>query len=57
MNKKIYLIFAMIFSVVGAYIPILLGDRELISGWSILGGLIGGFIGIWLGVIVSKMGN
>jgi len=57
MNKKIYLIFAMIFSVVGAYIPTLLGDRELISGWSILGGLIGGFIGIWLGVIVSKMGN
>ena len=32
----------------------LFGDTELLDGWSILGGLLGGFFGIWLGVYVSK---
>jgi uncharacterized membrane protein YsdA (DUF1294 family) len=54
MNRKILLFFSLIFGAAGAYIPSLLGDAELLDGWSILGGLIGGLFGIWLGVIISK---
>ena len=54
MNKKVILFFASIFSIIGAYVPILFGDTDMLSGWSILGGLIGGFFGIWLGVVVLK---
>jgi len=53
MNKKVLLFFALVFSTVGAYIPVLFGD-SLLDGWSILGGLIGGLFGVWLGVVVSK---
>jgi uncharacterized membrane protein YfcA len=54
MNKKVILFFATVFSIAGGYAPVLFGDNELLDGWSILGGLVGGFLGIWLGVIVSK---
>jgi len=54
MNKKVLLLFATVFSVLGGYVPVLFGDTELLDGWSILGGLLGGFFGIWLGVYVSK---
>jgi hypothetical protein len=54
MNKKVILFFASIFSIIGAYVPILFGDTDMLSGWSILGGLIGGFFGIWLGVAALK---
>jgi uncharacterized membrane protein YsdA (DUF1294 family) len=54
MNKKVILLFATIFGIVGAYIPVLFGDSDPLSGWSILGSLIGGIFGIWLGVVVSK---
>lgn len=40
--------------IVGGYVPVLFGDTELLDGWSILGGFIGGIAGIWLGVKMSK---
>jgi uncharacterized membrane protein YfcA len=39
---------------IGGYVPVLLGDNELLDGWSILGGMIGGLLGIWVGVKLSK---
>lgn len=39
---------------IGSYVPVLLGDGELLDGWSVLGGVIGGLIGIWLGVRLYK---
>lgn len=54
MDKKTILFFATIFSIAGAYVPILFGDTDMLSGWSILGGLIGGIFGIWVGVVVLK---
>jgi hypothetical protein len=54
MNKRIILLFATVFGVLGGYLPTVFGDTDPLSGWSILGGLLGGFFGIWLGVVVSK---
>lgn len=54
MNRTIIIFFTIVFSLVGNYLPILLLNVDIFSGWTILGGLIGGFFGIWLGVIVSK---
>ncbi|HET6746824.1 MAG TPA: hypothetical protein VFH06_01825 [Candidatus Saccharimonadales bacterium] len=54
MNKRVLLFFAIIFGVLGAYVPVWFGDTELLDGWSILGGFVGGLFGIWLGVVVSK---
>lgn len=52
--KQIVLISATIFGIAGAYVPALFGDSDIFSGWSILGGLVGGIFGIWLGVFVYK---
>jgi hypothetical protein len=54
MSKKTILFFSMIFGIAGAYVPFLFGDTDMLSGWSILGGFIGGIFGIWLGVVVLK---
>ena len=55
MNKRVITIFALIFGGLGSYIPIIFGwDATGLNGLSILGGLIGGIIGIWLGVVVSQ---
>lgn len=54
MNKTILLLFATVFGAAGSYLPFLFGDKDIFSGWSILGGMIGGFFGIWLGVKFSK---
>ena len=54
MNKRVILLFATVFGALGGYVPVLFGDHELLDGWSILGGMIGGFFGIWLGVKASK---
>jgi hypothetical protein len=54
MNKTVLLIFATVFGIAGSYVPVLFGDNDLLSGWSILGGMIGGFFGIWVGVKISK---
>jgi len=53
MNKKLLLLFATVFGAIGGYIPVLFGDGTF-DIWSILGGMVGGFFGIWLGVKVSK---
>jgi hypothetical protein len=54
MNKKLLLLMATIGGIVGSYIPVLFGDNELLDGWSILAGMIGGLLGIWVGVWLSK---
>ena len=54
MNKKAILFFAMLFSTIGGYLPVLFGDTNFLDGWSILGGLIGGLFGIWAGVVILK---
>ena len=54
MNKKVILLFATVFGIVGGYLPVLFGDSNPFDGWSILGGFVGGIFGIWLGVVVSK---
>lgn len=54
MNKAVLLIFATIGGLVGSYLPALLGDADMLSGWSVLLGTIGGLAGIWLGVMFLK---
>jgi len=53
MNKTVIMFFTIVFSLLGSYLPILFGDN-IFSGWSILGGFVGGIFGIWIGIIVSK---
>lgn len=53
--KQMALLGAAIFGTVGAYLPVLFGNNELFSIWSILGSMIGGFFGIWAGVKIYKM--
>jgi hypothetical protein len=54
MNKKVILFFATVGGIIGGYVPVLFGDNEFLDGWSILAGTIGGIVGIWLGVVISK---
>jgi len=46
--------FTIIFSILGSYSPMLFGENDIFSLWSIFGGFVGGIFGIWFGVIVSK---
>ncbi len=54
MNKFIIMLGATIGSIAGAYVPSLFGDTDLLSGWSILAGTIGGIVGIWLGYKIAQ---
>jgi len=54
MNKQIILLSAGVCGAIGGYVPVLFGDSNLLDGWSILGGFVGGILGIWLGVVISK---
>lgn len=54
MNNKVILSFATIFGLIGAYVPVMFGDTDVFSVWSVLGSTVGGVFGIWLGIIVSK---
>lgn len=54
MNKRTILLSATVFGALGGYLPVLFGDNNMLDGWSILGGLVGGIAGIWLGVVLSK---
>lgn len=54
MNKKTITLCAAIGGAIGSYLPALFGDTTFFDGWSILGGLIGGLAGIWLGVVISR---
>lgn len=54
MNKSVIMFFAVIGELAGNFAPMLFGDKDLLSVWAILGGVVGGILGIWLGVVVSK---
>ncbi len=53
MNKQTVMVGATVGMIVGGYVPVLFGANPL-GGWSILGSMIGGFLGIWLVVWLSK---
>ncbi len=53
MNKTVIMFFTIVLSLVGSYLPILFGDN-IFGIWVILGGLVGGILGIWVGVVISK---
>jgi hypothetical protein len=55
--KQMVLLGATIFGIVGGYLPVLFGDDDMLSIWSILGGMIGGFFGIWVGVKLYRALN
>jgi uncharacterized membrane protein YfcA len=54
MNKRLILFFATAFGAIGGYLPTLFGDTQILDGWTILGGFIGGLFGVWFGAYVSK---
>jgi hypothetical protein len=58
MNRSVILFFATAFELAGNFAPMLFGVNDLLSSsgilWSILGGLVGGVFGVWVGVVVSK---
>lgn len=39
---------------VGGALPLLFGDYNSFDVWSVLGGLVGGIMGIWLAVVLSR---
>ncbi|MDQ5932350.1 MAG: hypothetical protein WBK76_02870 [Candidatus Saccharimonadales bacterium] len=55
--KQLALLGAILFGAIGSYVPALFGDTNLLSGWSILGGMVGGLFGIWVGVKLYRMMN
>jgi len=54
MNKTVILFFAIAFELAGSFLPMLFGNNDLFSLWSILGGLVGGLFGVWVGFKISK---
>jgi hypothetical protein len=54
MNKAVILISATVFGIAAGYIPFLWGETDLLSGWGILLGTVGGVFGIWIGVLISR---
>lgn len=55
MNRKSIIMVATIAGMtLGAFVPRLWGDHDMLGGMSILCGMIGGFIGVWIGVKVAK---
>lgn len=38
----------------GAAMPMLFGDYNSFDLWSVLGGFVGGILGIWLAVVLSR---
>lgn len=53
MNKKAIYICAMIGMTLGSLLPALWGG-SLLGASSVLMGMVGGIVGVWLGVVVSK---
>ena len=52
-NKRFVMFGATIGMLAGGWVPTLFGANPF-GGWSILGGMVGGFAGIWLAVWLSK---
>ncbi|MBP6962662.1 hypothetical protein KBB49_03950 [Candidatus Saccharibacteria bacterium] len=48
MNKTMLYLFITIGGGIGGYLPVLLGDSSMFSGWSILGSTIGSIVGIFV---------
>jgi len=44
----------MIFELGGNFVPMLFGNNDLFSIWSIVCGIIFGLVGVWVGVLVAK---
>ncbi len=53
-QKTIIMIMMSIGMTIGAVLPFLWGDRDPLSGASILWGFVGGFVGIWVGAKIAK---
>jgi len=53
MNKSLAYLLIAVFGTIGGYLPMLFGGGEL-SGWSILGTAIGGFLGLYLAYKISS---
>lgn len=54
MNKMLITLGMGVGSTIGALLPQLWGDKDLLGGMSILLGLVGGIVGIWLAVKLNK---
>jgi hypothetical protein len=54
MNKYVLMTGAMIGMTLGAFVPMLWGDSNTFGLSSIGLSMVGGFVGIWLGAVVSK---
>lgn len=54
MNKSIIMFCAVVFSTVGSFLPMLFGNDDIFSLWSIGSGVILGLFGVWVGVQISK---
>jgi H+/Cl- antiporter ClcA len=52
-SKRFVMLGATVGTLVGGWVPTLFG-ADPFEGWSILGGMIGGFAGIWMAVWLSK---
>ena len=53
MNKGLVLLTSGFCGGVGGYLPVLFGSSGL-SGWSLIGGFVGGILGIWVGVKIGE---
>lgn len=54
MNKGLVSFGAGLGGIVGSYIPVWLWHAGELSGWSIVGGMIGGVAGIWAAVKLAS---
>lgn len=53
MNKGLISLLAGVGGIIGGYIPVIFGAGGL-SGWSIIGGLAGGIVGIYIAVKIMQ---
>jgi hypothetical protein len=53
MNKTVLWTSITIFGGIGGWLPSLLGDSSLLSGWAILGSTIGGIFGVFAAKKIS----
>ena len=43
---KMYILLS-VFTTIGSYVPVFFGSSEF-SGWTVIGGMVGGFIGVYI---------
>jgi hypothetical protein len=55
MNKLTITVFMSIGTIIGSMVPTWVAGASLLGGWSVLGGVIGGIIGIWVGAKINKL--